>query len=88
MCRLRAHGSCEFCRFCSSLLLPEVLAKLSGWKVFLKDQWETGTFITNYLPVACYPILFVGCKLWRKTRFVRASEMDLISGVEEVEKDW
>ncbi|KAK7044142.1 hypothetical protein VNI00_007859 [Paramarasmius palmivorus] len=65
-----------------------LMAFLSGWKVFLKDQWDTGTFITNYLPVACYPILFVGCKLWRKTRFVRASEMDLISRVEEIEKDW
>ena len=27
--------------------------------------------------------MFIGAKLWRKTRFVRASEMDFVSGVKE-----
>jgi yeast amino acid transporter len=61
--------------------------QFSGWIVFLKDHWETDTFITNYLPVALFPIMFVGCKVYRKTRFVRVEEMDFVSGVEEVVRD-
>ncbi|KAK7043617.1 hypothetical protein VNI00_008228 [Paramarasmius palmivorus] len=30
--------------------------------------------------------MFVVCKVVRKTRFVRAEEMDLVTGLEEVEK--
>ncbi|KAK7044143.1 hypothetical protein VNI00_007860 [Paramarasmius palmivorus] len=61
--------------------------QFSGWKVFLTDNWETDTFITNYLPVALFPIMFIGCKVYRKTRFVRVEEMDFVSGVEEVVRD-
>ncbi|KAK7014137.1 hypothetical protein VNI00_019371, partial [Paramarasmius palmivorus] len=64
-----------------------VICIFSGWKVFLTDNWETDTFITNYLPVALFPIMFVGCKVYRKTRFVRVEEMDFVSGVEEVVRD-
>ncbi|KAF8837562.1 hypothetical protein BDN67DRAFT_972766 [Paxillus ammoniavirescens] len=30
----------------------------SGWEVFLRDSWSTLTFVTNYLPVLLFPVLF------------------------------
>jgi amino acid transporter len=34
------------------LLATHCPAQFSGWNVFLKGQWDTATFITNYLPCA------------------------------------
>ncbi|THH34160.1 hypothetical protein EUX98_g42 [Antrodiella citrinella] len=56
-----------------------------GWAVFLKDSWNTATFITNYLPLMLWPVLYTGAKLWRKDSIVRPEDMDFFSGLDEVE---
>ena len=53
--------------------------------MFLKDSWETDTFVTNYLPLALFPILYVGAKLYFRTPMVKPEEMDFISGLKEIE---
>ncbi|KAL0580286.1 hypothetical protein V5O48_001703 [Marasmius crinis-equi] len=70
-----------------SVVLSLLICILSGWKVFLKDSWATDTFVTNYLPLILFPILYFGAKIWRKTRIVRASEMDFVSGLAEIEAE-
>ena len=58
---------------------------MSGWNVFLKGHWQTDTFVTNYLPLALFPIMFVGAKFWRRTQIIRPLDMDFKTGLDEVE---
>ncbi|KAF8123869.1 amino acid permease [Boletus edulis] len=57
----------------------------SGWEVFLRDEWSTATFITNYLPIMLFPILYVSAKVITKVPLIKASEMDFESGVSEID---
>ena len=63
------------------------MSQFSGWAVFLKDNWNTATFVTNYLPLIMFPIFYIGAKLWKRSSIVRASEMDFQSGLAEIEAD-
>lgn len=58
----------------------------SGWPVFKKGNWDTATFFGNYLPIGLFTVIFTGFKICTKSKFVRALEMDLISGLEEIER--
>ncbi|TCD66321.1 hypothetical protein EIP91_001470 [Steccherinum ochraceum] len=58
---------------------------MSGWNVFLRGHWATDTFITNYLPLALFPFLFVFARWWRRSRLVTPQEMDFKTGLAEVE---
>uniref|UniRef100_A0A0W0FY83 Putative amino acid permease n=1 Tax=Moniliophthora roreri TaxID=221103 RepID=A0A0W0FY83_MONRR len=68
-------------------ILSLLICFFSGWKVFLKGKWATDVFITNYLPFAMFPIMYLGCKFWRKTTIVRPEEMDFVSDIAEIEAD-
>ncbi|KAJ3491909.1 hypothetical protein NLI96_g345 [Meripilus lineatus] len=57
----------------------------SGWTVFLKDNWATDLFVTNYLPLALFPILYVGARWWKGTTLVKPKDMDFVGGLAEVE---
>jgi len=64
-----------------------VICFFSGWKVFLKGNWATDTFVTNYLPLIGFPILYGGARWYYRTPMVRAEDMDFISGIAEIEAD-
>ncbi|RPD78096.1 amino acid permease [Lentinus tigrinus ALCF2SS1-7] len=61
-----------------------VVALFSGWSVFLKGHWRADTFITNYLPMMLFPVLYVGAKLWTRVPLIKYAEMDFKSGLQEV----
>ncbi|KAF9056359.1 amino acid permease/ SLC12A domain-containing protein [Panaeolus papilionaceus] len=60
---------------------------LSGWAVFLKDSWATDTFVTNYLPLVLFPIMYVGARFYYKERPKKAHEMDFVTNIAEIEAD-
>lgn len=64
-------------------ILCFIVCLLSGWSVFLKDSWNTATFVTNYLPMAIFPALYVARRLWSRVAFVRPEDMDLKTGLAE-----
>ncbi|THH02885.1 hypothetical protein EW026_g33 [Hermanssonia centrifuga] len=64
-----------------------VICIFSGWAVFLKDSWDTATFVTNYLPLALFPILYTGAKLWKRVPMVQPKDMDFVSGIAEIEAE-
>ncbi|KAK1223783.1 hypothetical protein PQX77_013307 [Marasmius sp. AFHP31] len=70
-----------------STILSLSICILSGWKVFLKGNWASDVFVTNYLPLALFPILYFGAKFARKTKIVRIEAMDFVTGLDEVEAD-
>lgn len=55
--------------------------------MFLKGSWASDTFVTNYLPFALFPILYIGAKFWYKDPIKRPEEMDFISGIKEIESE-
>ena len=64
-----------------------ILVQFSGWSVFLKNSWDTATFVTNYLPLIFFPILYLGSRWWKRSTVIDASEMDFQSGLAEIEAD-
>ncbi|KAJ6516194.1 amino acid permease [Mycena sanguinolenta] len=69
-----------------------VICFFSGWAVFLKDQWDTATFVTNYLPFILFPILYISAKIyhWRhgKGFALRPLEdLDYVTDIAEIEAD-
>lgn len=59
----------------------------SGWSVFLKNSWDTATFVTNYIPLVLFPILYLGSRWWKRAQVIDASEMDFQSGLAEIEAE-
>lgn len=56
--------------------------------MFLADSWDTATFVTNYLPFALFPIMYViGRYVIYRAPMVKAADMDFVSGIAEVEAD-
>jgi len=53
----------------------------ADWSVFLKGNWDHASFITNYLPVPVFFILYFGYKFWFKTKIINPLEMDFVTGV-------
>jgi amino acid transporter len=66
---------------CSTL----IISILSGWSVFLKGKWATDTFVTNYLPLAVFPILYIGAKFYYKEAIKKPHEMDFVTNIKEIE---
>ncbi|KAF8203090.1 amino acid permease [Pholiota molesta] len=62
-----------------------VVSFISGWEVFLKGGWATDTFVTNYLPLILFPILYVGAKLYYKEPVKSPLEMDFVTDIKEIE---
>ncbi|KAK4685101.1 hypothetical protein P7C73_g5055, partial [Tremellales sp. Uapishka_1] len=57
-----------------------IITIFSGFSVFLAGNWSASNFIASYIGIPIYIIPFLAWKLFKRTRFVRASEMDLVSG--------
>ncbi|KAL1694763.1 amino acid permease/ SLC12A domain-containing protein [Schizophyllum commune] len=70
-----------------SLVATFVICFFSGWSVFLRGNWATDTFVTNYFPLWLFPILYIGSKLYYRQPIVKASEMDFVSNIAEIEAD-
>jgi len=60
---------------------------LSGWAVFLKGRWVTSTFVTNYLTLVLFPILYLGARLYYKEGPKKPLEMDFLTNIDEIEAD-
>ncbi|KAH7883763.1 amino acid permease [Phlebopus sp. FC_14] len=64
-----------------------VICLFSGWSVFLRNNWDTATFVTNYLPFILFPILYIGARLYYRVKPVSAAQMDFISDIDQIEAD-
>jgi amino acid transporter len=64
-----------------------VIMFFSGWSVFLRGRWSTSTFITNYLALILFPILYVGAKFYYRESSKKPQEMDFITDIDQIEAD-
>ncbi|KAI1093937.1 amino acid permease/ SLC12A domain-containing protein [Rostrohypoxylon terebratum] len=49
-----------------------------GYSVFLPGKWDVESFFTYYAMVLLDPILYIGWKLWHRTKFIKPEEADLV----------
>lgn len=64
-----------------------IICFFSGWSVFLKDHWDTATFVTNYLPFILFPILYLAARLYYRTSPIRPADMDFKSDLDQIAAD-
>ncbi|KJA26160.1 hypothetical protein HYPSUDRAFT_199366 [Hypholoma sublateritium FD-334 SS-4] len=64
-----------------------LISLFSGWEVFLKGGWAADTFVTNYLPLALFPILYIGAKFYYREPIKKPHEMDFITNIQEIEAE-
>ncbi|KAI4725134.1 amino acid permease [Aureobasidium sp. EXF-10728] len=63
-----------------------VMAFVGGYSVFLPGKWDVPTFIFSYFMIGLFPVLFVGWKLIKRTKWTRAVDVDLRGEVDEIEE--
>ncbi|KAJ7367998.1 amino acid permease [Mycena albidolilacea] len=69
-----------------------IICFFSGWAVFLKDKWDTATFVTNYLPFILFPFIYAGAKYyyWRNGKgfaWKRPEDLDYVTDIAEIEAE-
>lgn len=62
------------------------MAFVGGYTVFLPGFWSVPNFLFSYMMIFIFPVLFVGWKLTHRTRWKRATEMDLRQDLAEIEQ--
>lgn len=70
-----------------ALFATFLICLMSGWEVFLKGKWATDTFVTNYLPLGLFPILYISAKLYTRKPIVKTHEMDFVTDLAQIEAD-
>jgi hypothetical protein len=82
-------SSASYVNFCSSAQAPTFTlgSQFSGWTVFLKGKWDTATFITNYLPLVGFPILYIVGRIAYRVRPVKPLDMDFVTNIAEIEAE-
>ncbi|EEQ40662.1 Amino acid permease family protein [Clavispora lusitaniae] len=55
------------------------------YTVFIPGGWDIKSFLFSYLMIFVDIAIFVGCKIWMKTKWKKPEEVDLVTGLKEVE---
>jgi len=63
-----------------------LLMLIGGWQVFLHGAWDVSTFLFDYIMIGVFIVLFVGWKVVKRSKWLRPEEVDLRTGVEEIEE--
>lgn len=64
-----------------------VILFFQGFAYFLKGNWSAPDFVTSYLPVFLFPVLWVGWKFFKGTKWIKPEEMDFITDIDQIEAD-
>ncbi|KKA28644.1 hypothetical protein TD95_001892 [Thielaviopsis punctulata] len=63
-----------------------IMTFVGGYAVFLPGHWDTPTFLFSYTMVVVFPIMFLVWKKVKKSEWKKSEDVDLISGLAEIEK--
>lgn len=69
------------------LVTTSTILLFSGFSVFIRGNWDTADFVTNYIPLMIAPILFGVASFVMKSKPIKTEDMDFITGVDEVIAD-
>ncbi|KAJ5898961.1 hypothetical protein N7495_003705 [Penicillium taxi] len=68
-----------------SLTCCLLMVFVSGYEVFLNDEWDTATFFFSYTMIGVFIVIFILAKIIKRSSFVRPADVDLVSDVQEIE---
>ena len=68
-----------------ALMACFVMTFVAGYTVFLPGKWDVPTFLFSYTMVGLFPVLFLFWKVLKKTKWLAPEEVDLVSGVREID---
>jgi amino acid transporter len=54
-----------------------VLLLTGGYSVFIKGHWSDETFISSYINIPIFAILYFSYKFWKKTKIIPLSEIPI-----------
>jgi len=69
------------------LVMVSLVIFFNGWAVFIHGNWDTATFVTSYIPLLLYVVLYFGYKFYNKTSFISLHDMDFITGSRDIEEE-
>ncbi|PWN47723.1 amino acid permease [Violaceomyces palustris] len=58
----------------------------SGFTVFIEGHWDTSSFVTVYITIPIFLVLWLGWKFWHKTSFVHLEAMDFDTGRRQLDE--
>lgn len=61
------------------------MAFVNGYPVFLPGKWDIPTFLFSYTMIGVFPVLFIGWKFLKRTKWLKAEEVDLLKDLDEIE---
>ncbi|KAF5355742.1 hypothetical protein D9756_003931 [Leucocoprinus leucothites] len=70
-----------------AMFMTLIICITSGWQVFLRGGWATDIFVTNYIPLVLFPILYIGARYKYRQGPIKAEDMDFVSNLAEIEAD-
>ncbi|AMD20102.1 HCL049Cp [Eremothecium sinecaudum] len=71
-----------------AVIAVSIITITNGYRVFLKGQWNTSNFIAAYINLPIFFGLYLGHKLYYKTRwYIPLEQIDVITGLEEAEQE-
>ncbi|KAF7526105.1 hypothetical protein PCG10_004336 [Penicillium crustosum] len=62
------------------------MAFVGGYTVFLPGNWSIPTFLFSYTMIGVFPVIYFGWKFFHRTKFLKPEEVDLVTGVPEIEE--
>ncbi|KAJ7688423.1 amino acid permease/ SLC12A domain-containing protein [Mycena rosella] len=75
-----------------ALIFCIVICFFSGWATFLKGNWVAADFVTNYLPLGMFPVMYAGAKYYYYRKgtpiaWKAYSDLDFVTDIAEIEAD-
>ncbi|KAK8153196.1 amino acid permease/ SLC12A domain-containing protein [Phyllosticta citrichinensis] len=62
-----------------------VMTIIAGYSIFIDDNFTVPDFLFQYMMVGVFPVVFVLWKVIKKTKWLRPAEVDLTTGVWEID---
>lgn len=68
------------------LIACSVVTLAAGYSIFIDDNFNVPDFLFQYMMVGVFPLIFGCWKVWKGTKWLAPHEVDLTSGVWEIEE--
>lgn len=62
-----------------------IMTFVGGYTVFLPGKWDVPTFLFSYTMIGICPVLYIGWKVFKRSKVWKSEEVDLVTGIKEIE---
>ncbi|KAI5480664.1 hypothetical protein MNV49_007591 [Pseudohyphozyma bogoriensis] len=70
----------------TAISITAVVTFFKGFDAFI-PRFQYKSFITNYIGIPAFVVIFLGWKFWHKTKLIPLTEVDLVTGKKEFDDD-